>query len=345
MASNQTKTSSSGSIPSNYTRLIARELGLQLKGLPKLLRGTGLSVSDIQQEETLLTADQQIAVAHNALRISKDPALGLRVGSRLTPLTHGALGYLAHSSPNLLTAANAIAAFLPTRMSLVRLSVAQTGSHVELHINFTHEVDEPIKRFFCECIGKSFVVTSEFILGRPLEDSQIHLDYPEPEYSGQYHRYLPTKVLFNSTLLCTRIPIALCLEPNASANQENYQLAKRQCEAMLANLECGDESYKTKVQRLILSHPPGSITEDAAAEALFISKRTLARYLKQEGSSFRLVRDEVMSQQAAAYLKEGKLSVDAIATLLNYSDSANFRRAFKRWFGTSPNDYRQQIML
>lgn len=344
MASNQTKTNSSGSIPSNYTRLIARELGLQIKDLPKLLRGTGLSVSDIQQEDTLLTAEQQIAVTHNALAISKDPSVGLKVGSRLTPLTHGAMGYLANSSPNLLTAANAISAFLPTRMSLARLRVTQTESHLELHISFTQEIETSVRRFLSECFGKAFLVTAEFIVGQPLDEAEIHLDYPEPNYSREYRRYLPAKVIFNSSGIFTRVPLRLCVEPNASANQENYQLAKRQCEAMLASMELDDESYQAKVQRLILSHPPGSINEDAAAQALFMSKRTLARHLKQEGSSFRQVRDEILSQQAAAYLKEGELSVDAIATLLNYSDSANFRRAFRRWFGASPNDYRQQLM-
>ncbi|MGB1202981.1 MAG: helix-turn-helix domain-containing protein, partial [Alloalcanivorax venustensis] len=71
-------------------------------------------------------------------------------------------------------------------------------------------------------------------------------------------------------------------------------------------------------------------------------KRTLARKLKQEHSSFRQIRDEILSQQAASYLCQNKLPIEAIAALMNYHDSANFRRAFKRWFGQSPEEYRQR---
>jgi AraC-like DNA-binding protein len=72
-----------------------------------------------------------------------------------------------------------------------------------------------------------------------------------------------------------------------------------------------------------------------------MSKRTLARKLKRENSSFRQIREEVLSRQAASYLCDSQMSVEAIATLLNYHDTASFRRAFKRWFGLTPDQYRQ----
>ncbi len=76
---------------------------------------------------------------------------------------------------------------------------------------------------------------------------------------------------------------------------------------------------------------------------MFISKRTLARRLQSEGTAFRKIRDAILSQQAAAYLSDSNISVEAIAALLNYHDSANFRRAFKRWFKLSPDQYRQHL--
>jgi AraC-like DNA-binding protein len=79
-----------------------------------------------------------------------------------------------------------------------------------------------------------------------------------------------------------------------------------------------------------------------AAAALFICKRTLARRLKAEGTSFRQLRDGILSQQAIGYLRDSSVSVEAIAELLNYHDSANFRREFKRWFGVTPDQYRRR---
>jgi AraC-like DNA-binding protein len=95
---------------------------------------------------------------------------------------------------------------------------------------------------------------------------------------------------------------------------------------------------------MMLSRPPGTLSEEEAAASLFMNKRTLARKLKQENSSFRQIRDDILSQQAASYLCDSKLSIEDIAALMNYYDSANFRRAFKRWFGQPPEQYRQRVM-
>jgi AraC-like DNA-binding protein len=93
---------------------------------------------------------------------------------------------------------------------------------------------------------------------------------------------------------------------------------------------------------MMLSSSLHELNEEQIAAALFMSKRTLARKLAQDGTSFREIRDSILSRQASSYLLESDLSVDAIATLLNYHDSANFRRAFKRWFDLPPSEYRFQ---
>ena len=92
---------------------------------------------------------------------------------------------------------------------------------------------------------------------------------------------------------------------------------------------------------MMLSRPPGTLSEEEAAASLFISKRTLARKLKNENSSFRKIRVEVRSKLAVSSVCNSQLSVEATATLLNYHDTASFIRAFKRWFGQTPDQYRQ----
>jgi AraC-like DNA-binding protein len=99
----------------------------------------------------------------------------------------------------------------------------------------------------------------------------------------------------------------------------------------------------TVVLKMALSRPPGTLSEDEAAASLFMSKRTLARKLKQERTSFGNIRGEILSQQAASYLRDSQLSIEAIAALMNYHDSANFRRAFKRWFDQPPERFRLNV--
>jgi AraC-like DNA-binding protein len=112
--------------------------------------------------------------------------------------------------------------------------------------------------------------------------------------------------------------------------------------AQLQQLLSNKHSHEYQVQKMMLSNSFGILSEEDAA-AMFISKRTLARRLQTEGTVFRKIRETILSQQVAAYLNDSNISVEAMAALLNYHDSANFRRAFMRWFKLSPDQYRQYL--
>ena len=63
-----------------------------------------------------------------------------------------------------------------------------------------------------------------------------------------------------------------------------------------------------------------------------------------EGSSYRSILEDVRHTLAIEHLKTDRLSIQEIAFTLGYSDMANFRRAFKRWEGLAPSDFRQQAL-
>ena len=331
-------------MPSSYSRLIARELGLPPKSLSGLLLGTELRSEQFLSDDQRLTAAQQIQILRNALRISPHPDFGLRLGKRLTPAAHGAMSFVANSSPDLFTATHAIQHFLPTRINFAQFAIEERLDWLECTIVFTFPMAPEIQRCLSETLTRSYFEIAEFLVGRAPDEAEIRFAYAAPEYQAVYARSLPGKITFGCERLVIRLPMALCREPNASANHENYLLAMQQCETMLAELPGHSQRYSTRIKKMMLSHPPGTLSEDEAAAALFISKRTLARKLAEENTSFRRIRDDILSQQAADYLCRNRLPVEAVAALLNYHDSANFRRAFKRWFGKPPEIYRQDAM-
>jgi AraC-like DNA-binding protein len=330
-------------IPSNYSRLIARVLGLQVRDLSGFLALTQLTVEQFMQEDTLLTSQQQIQILHNSLRLANDEAFGLRLGKRLTPPTHGAMGFLANSSPNLLTALKAFQTYAPTRMNFTRLELVNNQEWLECYYYIDFDVSAEIHRCLSEASAMIFFECAEFIVGHPLDEAVTSFSHVEPGYSESYADHMPGQFEFSAPHVMIKIPMYLCQVPNVSANHENYLLALKQCEAMLTQLHSSKHTSKYQIQKMMLSHPPGVLSEEEAAAALFISKRTLARRLGEEGTGFRQIRDEILSQQASGYLRDSNMSVEAIAALLNYHDTANFRRAFKRWFQLSPDQYRQRL--
>jgi len=79
------------------------------------------------------------------------------------------------------------------------------------------------------------------------------------------------------------------------------------------------------------------------ASELALTTRTLHRQLKDEGTSWRQLRDEVRFTMAQQWLATGNIQLDEIAERLGFSDAANFSHAFKRWQGVSPSRYRASL--
>ena len=79
---------------------------------------------------------------------------------------------------------------------------------------------------------------------------------------------------------------------------------------------------------------------EAIAKRLACSPRTFQRKLKQAGTSYTCLLDEMRQQLSVHYLREAPIAVSEIAFLLGFSESSAFHRAFKRWTGISPGEFR-----
>jgi AraC-like DNA-binding protein len=88
-------------------------------------------------------------------------------------------------------------------------------------------------------------------------------------------------------------------------------------------------------------HGPASLGEIATQLAL--SERTLRRRLRTLGTSYNRILQDVRSSAAQEWLRDSNLTMEAIAWRLGYTETANFRHAFKRWTGQSPQAFRRQL--
>ena len=328
-----------GTIPGSYTLLVAQELGLGHDQLAPLLRGADVDRAALVRGEATLTPEQQVRVLENALDLSGDPSFGFRLGRRLTIASHGPLGFLVSTSPDLRTALGAVEAYATTRMSFLRMSFAPGATHSALNGRFAVEAPAAVHRCMAEALSVIVADLAGFVLGRPARD--IETDFPHPD-PGIAVDALPGPMRFDCASLAFRVPNEVAAEPNASANHAMHELARAQCETILAELaeQPGASSTRRALEQVILSVPSGPLSEEDAAAAMFISARTLARRLAAEGTSFRAVRDDLLARRAAGHLRDG-MPVTAIATLLGYHDASGFRRAFKRWYGETPDAWRR----
>jgi AraC-like DNA-binding protein len=97
----------------------------------------------------------------------------------------------------------------------------------------------------------------------------------------------------------------------------------------------------SQVRRLLQAHWREAPDMLRVAGWLACEERTLRRRLTEEQTSFRALKDEIRSEVAIQQLRHTANSISDIAQALGFSDAANFRKAFMRWTGRYPSDYRR----
>ena len=122
---------------------------------------------------------------------------------------------------------------------------------------------------------------------------------------------------------------------NAELALQNDQIVMK----MLADTVKGDLVMQVRA-KLVEMLPSGECSKDDIAKELFMSVRTLHNKLEKLGKSYQQVLDETREELAGQYMQQQNRSISEIAYLLGFSDCSNFSRAFKRWTGVSPSQFR-----
>lgn len=328
-------------IPSTYSRIIARVLELQEKDLPGLLRGTGLPTEILMPgDETFITGHQQLTIMANGQKLMDTNAFGLRLGAQLQPSTHGPLGYLALSSPDIVSSLRSVRDYLPVRLPIATFEIIADKNWLSCVYRINLAASEEVRRSMCECFILVIQSILETVIGRKLNEGAIEFDYSPPEYEADYALYMHSPYRFCSSRTAYSLPTSLTHAANVCGDTDAYQLAQQLCNKLLQQTPHTARSMSNRIRTLLLTQPPEAVSEEKVARAMFVSKRTLARRLHAEHTNYRTIRDQVLLELAQRYLRESNQSVESVAGLLGYYDSAAFRKAFKRWTALTPTGYR-----
>lgn len=319
-------------------------MGLQREDL---LRGTQFS-SVVALNSTLNSRNSTDVIAHhellrlfaNALALSKDPAVGIRFGLRTGIGAYGTLGFAMVSAP---TDLHAVSLALKYQRLLV-------GSLLKVSLSIENSVgvivledaikDVSVRRFYLEQLCAGFMAFNTAMTGKPAVLRSLELAYPAPDYVDVYGEVFAcplrfdaarTQIFFDCGVLSTTLP---------NSDPLTFEACERICDQIMQQFE-QEKSVTNRIRQFLITRWPELPSMDSIARSLNYDVRTLRRHLLDEGSSFRDVKDGVRKNIALEYLQQTQMSIDEIALAVGFSDSATFRRAFRRWTGNYPRFYRQ----
>ncbi|NJR18709.1 MAG: AraC family transcriptional regulator [Calothrix sp. CSU_2_0] len=203
-------------------------------------------------------------------------------------------------------------------------------------------MDEP--RQPIESTFAALVTATEQLTGKKLPVQTVWFQHSPVEDCGEYQRIFQTTVEFSQPK--NRIIFAPdCLNWQVrSANLNLLSVFENHAATMLA-AQNQTQTYSHKVAQKIAQNLQGEVpTIEAIARSLMVSIRQLQRELQTENTSYQQILDETRKELALQHLNNPEISIHDVAFLLGFSEPSAFHRAFKRWTGQTPKNYRSDLV-
>lgn len=326
-------------IPVYLFHLIKTVLHERQLNSDRLTEHSGISLSDLDKEDTLVSFDQSLIMIDNALSLSGDEALGLEVGRRESLGDWGMMGYAIASCSNGRDMFRIAKSYYQTTTNLTASDMYISHNRLITRSEPYHSVPPRLYRFLVEehlaCHHK-MILDFHGDKQLPLE---VHLNYPAPHYATKYEDVFRCPIIFNAQYNQVIHSEKVLDIVNPASNPLTNKLALKLCDQLLQQQE-QHRSLINKVERILISQPKSFPSPTQIALELGTSERNLRRQLKDQGSSYQQILDRVRADIAIGYLQDTQLPLEDIAQLLGFSESSSFYRAFKKWTDKAPSSYR-----
>lgn len=304
----------------------------------QLLQDTGLDNHALDDNTTSISYAQYGLLIRNALRHYPHPGLGLHFGDSLHVGHQGMLGVAAMTASTLREAGELAQRFYKYLSPVLVLEMRVEGDECVVQANEAWDLG-PLRAFAVECLFVGLLKHIEFITGIEQFPCRFEFGYPAPAHAALYHNYLRNPVDFDGGFHQMRFAAKWLEVPLRFRHALTCSQAIAICEDCMGNLTSRD-SVLMKLRHLPVVAPGRVLSLDEAANALHMSERTLKRQLQKLNTQYRRVVDAMRFEWAASALRSTDLAVAEIAEQMCFTDVANFRRAFKRWTGQTPQEYR-----
>lgn len=326
------------SVSVTLVRALVEEVARAGRDPDAFLAAAGLDRPELADPDARLTFSRYYRVQELALAWTGDPALGLHLGERASLSAFHVVGFLCAHCSSLRQALSALDRYRPLLLELDGPVLEEAGGAAELRFRFRDD------RGRCDRMGAEFTVAAvvqigRMCLGRAASPREVRFEHPAPPYHAEVRRVLGAPVAFgaDATRLC--FDGALLDAPLLHANPDLFRVLAGEADRKLAGL--AEAPLRDRVRALVLEErEAGRLTMQEVSRRLGLSERSLRRRLDDEGVSYAAVVKEAIAEAAQRRLRDASVPIKGIADQLGFSEPSAFHRAFKRWTGMTPQQFR-----
>ncbi len=306
-----------------------------------LLSAAQIDPTLLNDRDARLPYARYVALMHAAKAETNDPALALNFGQAVDVSDISIVGLIGQASDTMLEAFEQLNRYVrlivdvellgEDRFALRRDPRGLWLTDLRANPNAFPELTES---------AFSHIIAGPRRLGMPNWLKEVRITHPKPAHAADYERIFGVPMLFSSDRNAIRLEESIVGYPVGKLPRYAFGVLIEHADAMINALDASSTT-RGRVESLLMPilHK-GEANMDAIAEKLSLGRQTLYRALKTEGVTFEQVLDELRHKLALEYLHGQKTTVNETAYLVGFSDPASFSRAFKRWTGKSPREYR-----
>jgi AraC-like DNA-binding protein len=313
---------------------------LQAAGVDEgaLLRQTGMDPDRLADLNYRYSQEQVTSLWMAAVAATNDAEFGLKVARHVRPSTFHVVGYAMACSSTLKRAAERFAHSARLISDAALIEFKPVNSHFLLTVDLHTIGRQPIYQTI-DTILAGFLLLCEWIASAPLVPAEVTFRHGRPQNDKPYRdvfrcpiRYgqETNSILFHAKDLERLIP---------SANEELAVILDEMTSKYLALRFSSRFSRKVR-EVLTLQLPHHEPSKAVTAKLLHMTSRTLLRRLREEDTTFQEVSERLREELAYDYLLQDNFTIEQIASQLGFSSSSTFSRAFVRWTGQRPSDWR-----
>lgn len=324
----------------NPLRLLAGLLASRGVAVEPLFSAHGITtavLNDIEARIPFITARR---LWTDAERMTGDRDIGLSIGEE-GPLGAGLIAYAVQASATLGAAYRTLCRFhrLVTDAGTVALILEGARARLVLHTGGSD--DDPLPRHIAELYLALWVRGGRQLTGVDWSPGAVRFRHVQPPDIGKHRRIFRAPLSFGQSTDEIEFDASLLELPLKSADPRLAAILERYGDEQLSRLPPTTD-FAAEVRHAIA----GSLRNDDAtlerlAARFHTTPRTLQRRLAASGISLRGLVDDVRRQLALDHVARGELPIAEVAFLLGFDAVTSFHRAFRRWTGTTPTEYRR----
>lgn len=273
-------------------------------------------------------------------RCGNEPAFGVEVGTRYHALMHGTLGLAWGTSRTFREMIDITVRYIDLGWAFTSLTLTEVDGTAVLTVEDA-DIPADVQPFLVERISGAAKTIPRDILSVELPFTAVRYRHAAPEDTSRYREIFGVEPTFDAASNCVCFDAEFLDRPLPQANEWVRAGYEQACRELLT--ERRSRTGVAGAVRDALVRLPGRIPDSSAvARELGMSPRTLFRRLDEEGTSFRVLVDEVRETLAEKMLDSTLMTTEQVARRLGYAEPASFVRAFKRWKGHTPQAFRTQ---